>query len=160
MDENGLKAALENGFETKGFCVSSSRNENGILINPLFSLFAADTDKPIERTELNVMAAEATIILYRKDPTLDGTIDTIYFVKKHKKPHLVLDGEMFSENGVDVAVKWLSENRFCSINIAGPRESSDPGIGEAAFNFFSLMFYKYRNPSVPGPMRQILGKMK
>lgn len=112
VDENALQAACDHGLPTQGFCVASQTNETGALINPRFGLCPTTTDKPIVRTELNVKNSEATIIFYRKDPALDGTSDTLTFIKKYHKPHLIITTDQITENRYDIVATWLIDHHF------------------------------------------------
>jgi hypothetical protein len=105
--------------------------EDGV-IPPEFEL--RETESPVYavRTERNVIDSDATLILGR-GPLTGGTALTERLAERHKKPCLVLDLE---DNGnLATCRRWLVEQQPARLNIAGPRESTTPGIAEQAQAF-------------------------
>ena len=77
-----------------------------------------------ERTGLNVMNSDGTLILSEKILS-GGTALTKSFADRYAKPLLVI-------NPADSAAagkirKWLTANNIRILNVAGPRESTRPG---------------------------------
>ena len=81
------------------------------------------------RTEQNVIDSDATLILGR-GTLAGGTLLTRELAVKWGKPCLVVD--LTGPEDVQQARHWLREQRVQTLNIAGPRESSAPGIAEDA----------------------------
>jgi hypothetical protein len=87
----------------------------------------------LARTEANVVDSDATLVLCHGRPQ-GGTLRTIKFAQKHNRPwhHMNLMKPMDTE--VEACVEWLKgccpDN--CVLNVAGTRESKEPGIQKAA----------------------------
>lgn len=102
------------------------------MLDPKYPLKQTPTAEYEVRTEWNVRDSSATLIITRGRPTT-GTGFTIGMTRVHKKPCLIIDLE---KNSLDDSIKkvreWFSENKFSTLNVAGPRESNSPGIYEDA----------------------------
>jgi hypothetical protein len=84
------------------------------------------------RTRLNVRDADATLILCRGRPS-GGTALTIDFAERLAKPYRIVDLDA-PEPAADTRA-WIAAAGVRVLNVAGPRESSSPGIGAAAAAF-------------------------
>ena len=91
-----------------------------------------DTDDYAIRTERNVIEADATLILYRTRMT-GGTLLTYNLTKKHHKPHRTIR----LDRAYDTAklLKWIEDTPILTLNVAGPRASTDPEVYELAATF-------------------------
>jgi hypothetical protein len=84
------------------------------------------------RTARNVRDSDATLILTRGTPDR-GTALTARLAERYRKPHLVLD---LTEQPSPAAVRtWAESHAVRVLNVAGPRESSRPGIYPEAVAF-------------------------
>lgn len=133
-DRGALDAALEAGVICGGFCPEGRRAEDGMipLRYPLVELEAPDYPT---RTERNVVAASATLILCHGEPA-GGTRLTRTLVARHRRPGIVLDLDVLGDHA-GRAAEWLSKKAHADhsllsvvLNVAGPRESKQPGIQE------------------------------
>ncbi|NQT40841.1 MAG: molybdenum cofactor carrier, partial [Planctomycetes bacterium] len=89
------------------------------------------------RTERNVVDSDATLILCR-GPLNGGTELTARLAEKHGRPCLIVDLHEPPVEGT--VVEWLREHRIEVLNVAGPRESQSPGIGDDARGFLTGLF--------------------
>jgi hypothetical protein len=80
-----------------------------------------------------VLDADATLVLTRGSP-VGGTALTIRIARQHLRPLLLVDLERQTPSAEQVRL-WLDTGRFRALNIAGPRESQQPGIGRQAAEF-------------------------
>ena len=119
-------------------------DENGVCIleqHP--TLQEASTTNPDERTKLNIQDSDGTLILVPCLPLpekiKDGTILTIEYAKERNKPHLIIS-VADKADVIDMIRQWLDENNIRVLNIAGPRESSSPGIYDGACAVFQELF--------------------
>jgi hypothetical protein len=62
---------------------------------------------------------------------------TITACEKHKKPYLIVEGGVMRPSDV---VDWVSAHGIRVLNIAGNRESKNPGLGERVERFFAQVF--------------------
>ena len=105
--------------------------ENG-PIDPRYPVNETKSSEYGERTERNVGDSDGTLILTWGDPT-GGTDFTIQMAEKHKKPYLVIDlGE--TKDPTEVGI-WIKAHAIGVMNVAGPRESKNPGIYQMAKKF-------------------------
>jgi dethiobiotin synthetase len=69
----------------------------------------------------------------------DGTKLTIEHAKQKNKPCLIIainDAQRNDSHDAESFKNWIRKHNIQILNIAGPRESSYPGIGEAAASIF------------------------
>ncbi len=130
VDRAGLDVAIALGIEHGGWCPKGRMSEDG-TIPSCYDLVEIDERDYRLRTEKNVLASDATLILYLRSMRR-GTALTQRFCDDHGKLALAIDLAKFTPD--DVA-RWLFEFRPTTLNVAGPRESSHPGIHETAMEF-------------------------
>lgn len=119
------------GIEHGGWCPAGRIAEDG-SIPSRYDLDEMDSPQYPPRTEQNVIDSDATLILYEQK-LKGGTLLTKRLAKKWGKPFLCLRIEA---GEIDVAKRWLAEIRPETLNVAGPRESSFPGIEKRCIDFF------------------------
>lgn len=90
-----------------------------------------------QRTSWNVRDSDGTLILVRRLPLSGGTAFAHDIAREHGKPVLVAILPQSDPAGV---CAWLLRERVAVLNIAGPRESGDPGIGNEARDFLRSVF--------------------
>ena len=130
-DRGGLDAAIQLGIPHGGWCPLDRLAEDG-NIPARYQLDETESAEYPVRTECNVVDSDATLILFRQR-VHGGTQLTERLAVKHAKPHLLVD--LSSPQSLPEIREWLIENNVRILNIAGPRDSSSPGIGEEVRNF-------------------------
>lgn len=129
VDRAALDVAMARGLACGGWVPRGRRAEDGRL--PLrYPMRESRRNSYGERTRLNVRDAEGTLILTRGQP-IGGTALTAALARRLGKPYLLVD----LENAPDPAAinQWIDERGIRVLNVAGPRESTCPGIyGQAA----------------------------
>jgi hypothetical protein len=156
VDRAALDAAFELGLSCGGWCPKGRRAEDGRILEK-YPLKETESDDYAVRTEWNVRDSDGTLIITRGKPT-GGTAYTIAMCRVHNKPCLVIDlchceeGEARRSNlpniidnvglprpsgarndrTVEAFHVWLTLHNIQTLNIAGPRESNQPGIYSAA----------------------------
>lgn len=139
VDRAALDVALALGYPCGGWCPRGRRAEDG-PIEPCYPLTETQSNRYQERTRLNVRDADATLILTRGTP-VGGTKLTIDAARRAGRPCLVLDldsapaGDLLAE-----AAAWIAAERPGTLNLAGPRESTAPGIYASAYAFLHALF--------------------
>lgn len=128
VDRGGLQAAIALGIEHGGWCPQGRLAEDG-EIPPEFHLTETRASEYWVRTEQNVIDSDGTLLLYRKSLT-GGTKYTHKMAKKHSRPFFEVD--LTQDLNVHDVRAWLIELDIRVLNIAGPRESSQPGISAEA----------------------------
>lgn len=126
-DRGALEAAIQIGIEHGGHCPAGRRAEDG-RIPDRYRLIETESADYAVRTERNVLGADGTLLVTRGAPT-GGSALTAALARKHNRPLLHLD---LDAGGDPVAAvrEWLAAREIRCLNVAGPRESSCPGIAQ------------------------------
>ena len=129
VDRAALDVAMARGLACGGWVPRGRRADDGCL--PLrYPMRESRRNSYGERTRLNVRDADGTLILTRGRP-IGGAALTAVLAQRLGKPYLLVD----LENAPDPATinQWIDERGIRVLNVAGPRESTCPGIyGQAA----------------------------
>lgn len=89
------------------------------------------SDKYPQRTRQNVIDSDATLILYERR-LKGGTLLTRRFAIEQDRPYLCVKMETIGPTDVR---QWIDQVRPDVLNVAGPRESTFPGIEKRAFEY-------------------------
>jgi hypothetical protein len=134
VDRAALDVALDLGLACGGWAPLGRRAEDG-RIPAHYPLRETATAAYPQRTRLNVRDADATLILTRGEPA-GGTAFTIACARKLDRPCMLVDLDSPDlEQAAAMVREWLGQQRVRVLNVAGPRESSAPGIAEEAASF-------------------------
>jgi hypothetical protein len=76
-------------------------------------------------------------LILSSGPLRGGTALTKTFVERYRRPCLVADLRFATEQQVH---DWLLANSIRVLNVAGPRETSQPGIARSAATFLRTVF--------------------
>lgn len=137
VDRAALDLAMETGLSCGGWCPKGRKAEDG-PIDARYPLKETESAKYSVRTEKNVRESDGTLVLTGCGPPGAGTTLTIRFAQRLKKPFLVL---VLSEAIDYESVKrWIEAQNIKALNIAGPRESDEPGIYSRALKFLKKLF--------------------
>jgi hypothetical protein len=122
-----------------GWCPKVRKAEDG-PIDPKYPLKETPSAAYLRRTEWNVRDSDATV-LFSIEPTLTGgSLKTVDFARKHKKPWLHLCAG--DNAAADKLEAFTEEHRANTLNVAGPRASNEPGVGEFVMRTLRLAFGK------------------
>jgi hypothetical protein len=124
-DIAALDVALLHGFPHGGWCPKGRKSLEG-PIPAQYGLTETPSASYLQRTEWNVRDSDGTVVFTFASAATGGSLKTIGFAKKHRKPclHLSKDGD-----GQDAALrKFVVEHGIRTLNVAGSRESKEPGI--------------------------------
>jgi hypothetical protein len=147
VDRAALDVAIEVGLEHGGWCPKGRRAEDG-RIDRRYRLKETESTEYAVRTERNVVDSDGTLIICRGEPT-GGTVLTLRLAERHGKPVLVESPD--NPKTVSAVREWLVNHEIGVLNVAGPRESTSPGIGERAGRFLLEVFA----PDVSTPKHQV-----
>lgn len=127
VDRAGLEAAIALGLGHGGWCPRGRLAEDG-SVPSRYELVENDSPEYKVRTIQNVEESDATLILHAR-PLSGGTLLTKRVAARRGKPCgcFLVAAESAAAIG-----RWLDEVRPAVLNVAGPRESSDPGIQQRA----------------------------
>ena len=128
VDRAALDFAIQHGLEHGGWCPRGRLAEDGII--PLiYQLRETDSAEYEARTEKNVLASDATLIVTREKELSCGTAFTKSRAEQHSRPVLIVGERDGVAPGAAAVSKLLEENKVRTLNVAGPRESQAPGLG-------------------------------
>lgn len=130
VDRAALDWALANGAACGGWCPLGRLAEDGI-IDLRYPLRETPENDPAQRTEWNVRDSDGTLIVSLAKRLVGGTRLTEVLAERLAKPHLVLaktDGDLSAQ--VEALRRFIAENGIQVLNIAGPRASGEPSVGE------------------------------
>lgn len=136
MDRAALDVALELGIECGGWVPRGRRAEDG-PIDSRYPVSETDSDDYETRTALNVADADATLIITTGSPT-GGTLLTLQLAEEMHRPHFVADPD--DPDAAEMIAAWGRELDIGTLNVAGPRESGQPGIGVASAALLRAVF--------------------
>jgi len=97
----------------------------------------------VERTERNLMDADATLIL-SFGPMGAGTQLTLELSRKHQRPHLWVDlDSMGMDEALEKGLQFLRERKPGTLNVAGPRGSYREDVYGRAKEYLTELFESY-----------------
>lgn len=124
VDRAALDFALNHGIPCGGWCPAGRRAEDGVIPD-CYPLQETEERRYDVRTAANISDSDGTLII-SPEPLHGGTKLTRDLAVQLRKPLLIL-----SPNGLftaDLIEPWLKEHKIDVLNVAGPRESTSPGI--------------------------------
>jgi hypothetical protein len=156
VDRAALDVAIELSLRHGGWCPRGRRAEDG-CIHPRYLLQETSSANYAVRTEQNVIDSDATLIIYRK-PLSGGTKLTLRYAQKHGRPSYLFaipsaEPQLQLDLGGDIvmiaeAEEWLrSLDKIETLNVAGPRSSTQPGIYEDAVTVLTKLLTSYASVS-------------
>ena len=131
VDRAALDVALARGLACGGWCPRGRRAEDG-PIDRRYPLRETAGEDPAERTRLNVRDSDGTLIIARGEPT-GGTKLSGEMAAELGRPCLRIDPAATDRGAACKRVRrWAARESIGVLNVAGPRESEQPGIGAEA----------------------------
>ncbi|GAA4448145.1 putative molybdenum carrier protein [Novipirellula rosea] len=138
VDRAGLDVAIALGIGHGGWCPAGRLSEDGSIPSRYELQEMPSSDYPA-RTEQNVIDSDATLILYEKKLG-SGTRLTRRICDRLGKAYLLA---RLPVDQPAMIASWLAKQKPATLNIAGPRESSSPGIYERSFAFLIDVFNEH-----------------
>lgn len=130
-DRAALDAALSLAIPHGGYVPRGRRAEDGPIPDryDVQELPQGDYDA---RTERNVIESDGTLII-SLGPLTGGSRTTHRMARRHDRPllHIDLTRTITLEAAAEIR-RWLADFQIRVLNVAGPRESTAPGIYDAA----------------------------
>jgi len=135
VDRAALDVALTLGYPCGGWVPKGRRAEDGRVPASYPMRETGGRGYP-ERTLLNVRDSDATLILTCGELS-GGTALTLEYALNLERPHRVVD--LLDATSPEETKEWIEEEEVVILNVAGPRESSSPGIYEQAGDFLKAL---------------------
>ncbi|MGR9106566.1 MAG: putative molybdenum carrier protein [Gammaproteobacteria bacterium] len=136
VDRAALDAAMAMNIPVGGWCPKGRRAEDG-RIPERYPLRETASEDYALRTRLNVLDADATLILCRGS-LAGGTLLTKQLADGHDKKLRIADPGCAEDHRAVAA--WLIENGIGTLNVAGPREEKVPGIYLECYRWLRRLF--------------------
>ena len=128
-DRAALDWAIEHGLAHGGWCPRGRRAEDGPIARH-YRLRETPSHDYQQRTRWNVRDSDATLIISRTPKLIGGSAYTARCAERLRRPwHHVHPGA----DGIGPILAFLEEHAVRTLNIAGPRVSTDPGIYDYVF---------------------------
>ncbi len=136
-DQGALHGARLAGLETGGTAPSGYRTENGgepVLLGGYGLVETLAASYP-PRTRINIMNSDGTLVF--GDPESRGSALTMKYCNQLKRTFRIV---LWRKSGIELdtyssVIQWIEINKIKTLNIAGNRESINPGIHEATSQF-------------------------
>lgn len=136
VDRAALDAGMEFGIVVGGWCPRGRLAEDG-PIDARYPLQETPTDAYSVRTEWNVRDSNGTLILHRGQ-IVGGSALTKQMAVEYGRPCLCT--ALGIESKLEDVVDWVERYGIGTLNVAGPRESGEPGIYRQAYRFLLELF--------------------
>ena len=134
-DRAALDFAIEHDIPHAGWCPRGRLAEDG-PIAARYRLQETPSRKYSQRTEWNVRDSDATVLFTIAPQVVGGTALALEIARRLGRPtlHLHQNEVGASEEATDAAAErlllFLTEHQVGRLNVAGPRASQEPEIGE------------------------------
>ncbi len=133
VDRAALDVAIRLGIAHGGWCPRGRRAEDG-RIPDRYRLLEHASPRYAARTEANVLDSNGTLILTR-GAVAGGTELTRQAADRLNKPLFVAD--VAAGPQIAAVRAWLARHAIEVLNVAGPRETQQPGIHADAMRFLA-----------------------
>lgn len=140
-DQAGLRAARALEIDTTGYVTRGCRTEDGPRpdLRDLYNLIELESYDYKERTRRNVAMADGTVIFGKRSIGSNTTEELcrimgkpccwVYLPKEHRTPTIRV-------HAIPASFRlWLALHKVQVLNVAGNRESRNPGIGKLTEQF-------------------------
>ncbi|HPA20373.1 MAG TPA: putative molybdenum carrier protein [Verrucomicrobiae bacterium] len=126
-DRAALNAAIALGLPHGGWCPKNRRAENGTIPDHYNLTETPGAGYPV-RTEWNVRDSDGTVVLTLGELATGGSRKTIEIARRLRKPclHISRDG---GDDARALLRDFIARHGIRVLNVAGSRESKEPGIG-------------------------------
>ena len=154
VDRAALDAAMACGIAAGGWCPRARIAEDG-LIPRRYPLEETPSEKYSQRTTWNVRDADATLIL-TFGPLDGGTELTARIAQRLAKPCVVVSLRGYPEMAPVRELFYLRAGGIV-LNVAGPRESRNPGIYGRSYAFLAALFRSCQQGFGARDVRELFG---
>lgn len=130
VDRAALDWALASGVPYGGWCPLGHWAEDG-PIDVRYPLRETPGADPAQRTEWNIRDSDGTLIVTLARRMSGGTLLTAGLARRLARPllHLAKADSPAAEQAESLR-QFIGQHEIRVLNVAGPRESGEPGVGE------------------------------
>jgi hypothetical protein len=138
-DRAALDWAIDRGLPHGGWCPRGRRAEDGRIADR-YRLTETPSDDYLQRTEWNVRDADGTVIVSLSPTLSGGSKKTAELAERHGKPWLHVARDASAGDPGERLRRFVREHGIRVLNVAGPRASTEPGIGPFVTATLTLAF--------------------
>ena len=132
-DRAALDWAIANNIPHGGWCPQGRRAEDGVIAER-YQLDETPSGDYEQRTEWNVRDSDGTLIVSLLPELSSGSKRTLEIAQRLGKPCL----HLHPGNATPTAIREFVERHAIRVlNVAGPRESGQPGIGKCVMELLA-----------------------
>jgi hypothetical protein len=142
-DRAALDWAISHNLPHGGWCPRGRLAEDG-PIPAKYALQETATSRYPERTERNIIESDGTVIFSMNETLEGGTKLTAELVRRHRKPLLLISAETKRGHAAGLR-RFVDEQGIKRLNVAGPRASKAPLIGEFVKQVLEEAFFPTTN---------------
>lgn len=140
VDRGGLLAAHALKLERGGTAPKGWRAEDGVIPEWFRAGMVECTIAGWPaRTEANICTSDATLIMVWNKRLSGGTKLTYELCQRLRKPYRVEHLGVATNQARRSLLDWLESYEVVTVNVAGPRESKEPGIQALTSSFLHAM---------------------
>jgi len=136
VDRAALDWAIAHGVRHGGWCPKGRRAEDGIIPRR-YRLKQTRSPAYNVRTRWNVRESDGTLIVSANHLIVGGTKLAAEFAESLKKPLLHLAMTTGARRAARQLDRFITQHRIHVLNIAGPRDSEEPGIQKFVQDVFT-----------------------
>lgn len=140
-DRAALQWAIDQHIPHSGWCPSGRKAEDG-EIPPAFQLQETPSSSYEQRTEWNVRDSDGTAILSISRPLSGGSAFTHSCCESLGKPFIIIFQQGTVVSHSRLLLSFVQRHNIQKLNIAGPRASLQPKIGEFVYSTLTNAFIK------------------
>lgn len=126
-DRAALDWAIANGIPHGGWCPKGRKALDGPL-DPKYQLQETPSADYLQRNEWNVRDTDGTVVFTLATKVTGGSKKTMDFAHRLGKPCVHLHPLVFEVSSA--LLRFIDENSIRRLNVAGSRESKEPGLYE------------------------------
>lgn len=138
-DQGGLSAAFSLKIKTGGWAPKNFLTEEGPtpLLGTRYGLQEHTSSLYRDRTFANVKDSDGTL-RFATDFTTPGERCTFKAIQEYNKPYL--DFYVIKPLPYEDVLKWFNDRQIKTLNVAGNRESTSPGLQEFVARYLIRLF--------------------
>ena len=138
VDRVALDFAIEHGIPHGGWCPRGRLAEDG-AVEPPYELKETPDTAYAQRTEWNVRDSDGTVIFTIAPELTGGSALTCELAGKHGKPCLHVSKKREGDEAVTKVRKFIQRHKIRTLNVAGPRLSTEPAAGTFALQVLEAL---------------------
>ena len=148
-DRAALDWAIWRNLPHSGWCPKGRKALDGPL-DSRYNLKETPTANYLQRTEWNARDSDGTVIFTLSPELSGGSRKTGVYADKHQKPWIHIHSARI-EPQTDLST-FVTDNSISSLNVAGSRESKEPGLYEWVKQILDETFFPvgFDNETISG----------